>query len=81
MNAYRAVMSALEMRIRLVSGDLTDVIYEVADVSDQNELLDRAVATLAEDSGALRCRHGDRLLVNFGRGVATIEASPRGAVL
>jgi hypothetical protein len=29
----------------------------------------------------LRCRHGGRLLVLYSRGVATLEAAPRGAVL
>ncbi len=31
--------------------------------------------------GTLRCQHGDRLIVLYGRGVATVEIAPRGAVL
>jgi hypothetical protein len=27
---------------------------------------------LAEDNGVLRCRHGRRLIVLYGRGVATV---------
>jgi hypothetical protein len=29
----------------------------------------------------LRCKHGDRLVVLYGRGVAAIEVAPRGAVV
>jgi len=43
--------------------------------------VDRVVSILAKDDGVLRCRHGDRLIVLYGRGVATVEVAPRGAVL
>ena len=46
-----------------------------------DETVDRVIATLAEDNGVLRCRHGDRLVVLYGRGIATLEVAPRGAVL
>ena len=36
---------------------------------------------IGSDSGALRCRHGDRLVVLYARGVAAVEVAPRGAVL
>jgi hypothetical protein len=32
-------------------------------------------------SGVLRCRHGERLVVLYARGVAAVEVAPRGAVL
>jgi hypothetical protein len=36
---------------------------------------------LKDDSGVLRCRHGDRLIALYARGVTSIEVSPRGAIL
>jgi hypothetical protein len=68
------------LRVRLVSGDQLDVMCE-QDAVDENEVIQRVVETLAEESGVLRTRHGDRLMVLYGRGVAAIEVAPRGAVL
>ena len=72
-------MAEIQLRVRLVSGDQLDVTF--ADDGDEGEVIERLVGTLAEDSGVLRSTHGDRLLVLYGRGVATIEIAPRGAVL
>ena len=72
-------MAEIVLRIRLVSGDQLDVKFE--DDGDEDEIVERAVATLAEDTGVLRSVHGGRLLVIYGRGVATVELAPRGAVL
>ena len=47
----------------------------------ENEVIERLIETLAEDSGVLRTRHGDRLVVIYGRGVEAVEVAPRGAVL
>lgn len=58
-----------------------DIAYEEPDTSDEGELVEHVVSKLAEDSGVLRSRHGDRLVVLYGRGVAAIEVAPRGAVL
>ncbi len=69
------------LRVRLVSGDSMDVTYEVRDAGSEAEVIDHIVSTLAGDSGVLRCRHGDRLLVLYARGVAAMEVKPRGAVL
>ena len=44
-------------------------------------MVEQAVEVLREDSGVLRCRHGDRLVALCSRGVASIEVSPRGAIL
>ena len=74
-------MARIVLRIRLVSGEHLDVSYEDTDADSDAELLEYVVTTLAQDSGVLRSRHGDRLIVIFGRGVAGFEVSPRGAVL
>ena len=74
-------MPSIVMRVRLANGDHLDVSYEDRDAADEDEVIDRAVTTLCNESGFLRCRHGDRLIVLFARGVATIEVAPRGAVL
>jgi hypothetical protein len=63
-----------------MSGEQLDVRYE-HDAFDEDELIQRIVDTLAEDSGVLRTIHGDRQIVLYGRGVAAVEVAPRGAVL
>jgi len=73
-------MAEIVLRVRLVSGDQVDVVYQ-DDAVDENEVIQRVVETLAEGSGVLRTRHGDRLMVLYGRGVAAVEVAPRGAVL
>jgi hypothetical protein len=73
-------MAEIVLRVRLVSGDQLDVRYE-EDAVDENEIIQRLIATLAEDSGVLRTSHGDRLMVLYGRGVEAVEVAPRGAVL
>jgi hypothetical protein len=73
-------MTEIVLRVRLIGGEHLDVTYEgVGGTPD--EIVDRAVSALAEDNGVLRCRHGGRLIVLYGRGVATVEVAPRGAVL
>jgi hypothetical protein len=74
-------MEGIVLRVRLISGDSMDVTYDERDASSEDEVVDHIVSTLAGESGALRCRHGDRLLVLYARGVAAIEFAPRGAVL
>lgn len=68
------------MRVRLVGGERLDIAYEEA-AADADEVIEHVITTLAEDSGALRAEHGDRLVVLYGRGVAALEVAPRGAVL
>ena len=72
-------MSEIVLRVRLVSGDQLDVSFE--DDGEEDEVIDQVVETLAQDSGVLRASHGDRLMVLYGRGVAAVEMTPRGAVL
>jgi len=74
-------MESVVLRVRLISGDSMDVTYEERDSGSEDEVIDHVVSTLADDSGVLRCRHGDRLLVLYARGVAAVEVAPRGAVV
>ena len=74
-------MATIVLRVRLVGGDRMDITYDEPGVSDQDQLLENVIAILAQDSGALRTRHGDRLVVLYGRGIAAIEVAPRGAVV
>ena len=72
-------MAEVVLRVRLVSGDQLDVRF--GSDGDEDQVIEHVVGTLAEDSGVLRARHGDRLVVIYGRGVAAVEMAPRGAVL
>jgi hypothetical protein len=74
-------MAEIVLRVRLASGDHLDVTYEEPGAAAADEVLEHAISTLTEDTGLLRCRHGGRLLVLYGRGVVTLEVAPRGAVL
>ena len=74
-------MTEIVLRVRLTGGDHMDVTYEEPDTADVGEVIDHIVSTLARDTGVLRTRHGDRLVVLYGRGVAALEVAPRGAVL
>lgn len=69
------------LRVRLTSGDHLDVTYEESDAVGDDEVIEHAVSTLADNGGMLRCRHGDRLMVLYARGVSAVEVAPRGAVL
>ncbi len=74
-------MAAIVLRVRLVGGDSMDVTYEDPEATSDAEVIDHVLTTLSVDSGVLRCRHGDRLLVLYARGVSAVEVGPRGAVL
>ena len=74
-------MEAVVLRVRLISGDSMDVTYEDRDAGSEGEVIDNVVGTLSESSGVLRCRHGERLVVLYARGVAAVEVAPLGAVL
>ena len=73
-------MAEIVLRVRLIGGEHLDVTYE-DDGGTQDEVVDQVISTLAEDNGLLRCQHGGRLIVLYGRGIATLEVAPRGAVL
>jgi hypothetical protein len=74
-------MARIVLRVRLTGGDRIDIAYEEPDAVDEDELVEHVISTLAQDSGVLRSRHGGRLMVLYGRGVAAVEVAPRGAVL
>jgi hypothetical protein len=74
-------MAEIVLRVRLTGGDHLDVTYEAPDAANPHDALEQAIETLAQDSGVLRTRHGDRLVVFYGHGVAAVEAAPRGAIL
>jgi hypothetical protein len=74
-------MTKIVLRVRLTGGDRLDITYDEPNAAGEDELVDHVIATLAQDSGVLRTKHGDRLVVLYGRGVAAIEVAPRGAVL
>jgi hypothetical protein len=74
-------MASIVLRVQLVGGNHVDVTFDHEESIDEARVVDHIVTTLAADAGALRCQHGDRLFVLYGRGVAAIEVAPRGAVV
>jgi hypothetical protein len=74
-------MATIVLRVRLISGDHLDVAYDEPDVDDEDAVLTHVIESLQSDTGLLRCTHGDRLLLLYGRGVAAVEVAPLGAVL
>jgi hypothetical protein len=72
-------MTEIVLRVRLIGGEHLDVTYDGSGSPD--EIVDSVTSILRVDSGVLRCRHGDRLIVLYGRGVASFEVAPRGAIL
>jgi hypothetical protein len=72
-------MAEIVPRVRLVGGDHLDLVYDEASAA-ADDIVEHIISTLAQDGGALRCKHGDRLMMLYGRGVATVERAPRGAV-
>jgi hypothetical protein len=74
-------MVEIVLRVTLMGGDHRDVRYEEPDVDDETTVVGHVIDILAQDTGVLRARHGDRLVVLYGRGVAALEVAPRGAVL
>jgi hypothetical protein len=73
-------MAEIVLRVRLIGGEHLDVTYE-DDGGAPDEIVGHVISTLAEDNGVLRCRHGGRLIVLYGRGIVTLEVAPRGPVL
>ena len=73
-------MAEIVLRVRLIGGEHLDVTYREAG-GTADEIVEHVISSLADDNGTLRCKHGDRLIVLYGRSVATLEVAPRGAVL
>ncbi len=78
---YGSSMATIVLRVRLLGGEHTDLTYEDPDQVDEDEMVEQVIEVLSEESGVLRCRHGDRLVALYSRGVASIEVAPRGAIL
>jgi hypothetical protein len=74
-------MTTVVLRVRLLGGERLDVTFEGPNDVEESRVIDHVVDTLAEDAGVVRCRHGDRLVVLYGRGVAAMEVAPRGAIV
>ncbi|MEU7903493.1 hypothetical protein [Actinoplanes sp. NPDC049118] len=74
-------MATVVLRVRLMDGDRMDVTFEESEADTEEEVIENVILRLAQDAGVLRCRHGDRLVVLYGRGIAALEVAPRGAVL
>ncbi len=74
-------MADIVLRVRLTGGGQIDVVYHASDADSTDDVIEHIIATLAEDSGVLRTRHGNRLVALYGRGVAGLEVAPRGAIL
>jgi hypothetical protein len=74
-------MATTVLRVRLIGGERMDITYDDPDVVDEEAVVEHVITMLANDAGVLRTRHGDRLVVLYGRGVAAIEVAPRGAVV
>ena len=74
-------MAQVVLRVRLIAGDRLDVTYEEDGITDADEVVEHAIAALSDGTGMIRARHGDRLVVVYGRGVAALEVAPRGAIL
>lgn len=74
-------MAGIVLRVRLIGGEHLDVRYEEPDTPGVDDVTEHVISALAEDSGVLRARHGDRLIVLYGRGIAAVEVAPRGPVL
>ncbi len=74
-------MAQVILRVRLTGGDHMDLTYDEPNIVDVEQVIEHVIAQLAQDSGALRTRHGNRLVVLYGRGVAAFEVTPRGAVV
>jgi hypothetical protein len=78
---YFASMAIIALRVRLLGGEHRDLTYEDPDQLDEAKMVDEIIEILSADTGMLRCRHGDRLVALYARGVASIEVAPRGAIL
>jgi hypothetical protein len=74
-------MTEIVLRVCLISGKYLDVTYDAVGYTTADQAVEHAISSLADDNGTLRCRHGNRLIVLYGRGIATLEVAPRGAVL
>lgn len=73
-------MAVISLRVRFVGGHLADVTFEGPDHIAEEQVIDHVINTLAQDAGIIRCAHGGRLVVLYGRGVAAVEIAPTGPI-
>jgi hypothetical protein len=74
-------MATIVLRVHLLGGERLDVTFEGPQDVEESRVIDHVVDTLAQETGVLRSKHGERLVVLYGRGVAAMEVAPRGAVI
>lgn len=70
-------MTTIVLRVRLLGGERADLTHEDPGQDDEGGMVEQAVEVLRAEPGALRCRHGDRMVVLYARGVDSLEVSPR----
>jgi hypothetical protein len=46
------------LRVRLIGGDHLDVTYDEPEISEETQVIEHAISTLAEESRVLRTTHG-----------------------
>lgn len=74
-------MATIVLHVRLLGGEQLDVTFEGPPDVEESRVIDHVIDILSEDTGVLRARRDDRLVVLYGRGVAAMEVVPRGAVV
>jgi hypothetical protein len=70
-------MTEIVLGVGLVGGDHPDVACEETSART-DDIVERIISTLAQDGGPLRCKHGGRLIVLYGR-VSLRSRWPRAA--
>ena len=73
-------MATIQLRVRLVGGDHVDVTFEGPKPIGEEQVADHVITMLSQDSGVIRAKQGEQLVVLYGRGVAAIELGPSGEV-
>jgi hypothetical protein len=68
-------MTSIAFSVHLVGGGHMNVTYDGPDRADASRVIEHVVSTLTQDAGVVHCRHGERLIVLFGRGVAAVEVA------
>jgi hypothetical protein len=68
-------MTNIAFSVHLVGGGHVAVTYDGPDRADASQVIEHVVSTLAQDTGVVRCRVGEQLIVLFGRGVAAVEVA------
>jgi hypothetical protein len=59
-------MIEIVLHVRLVGGEHLDITYDEPGTENVDEVVEHVISTLAQDSGVLHTRHGDRLVALYG---------------